>query len=72
MYLINRIVFYSLIIAVLALGPLVYSDLLQKSIKSNERAYISGNFDFHRARDPQDKNSEALYWFIQGIDHERN
>ena len=60
-----------LLTAVLSLIPLTAVDLLQDKIKRGERIYIRERFEFYKATDPQDKNSEALYWFIQGIKNDR-
>ena len=38
---------------------------LKAQIQSKEQTYAKGNFDHYRAKDPQDKSSEALYWYLK-------
>jgi hypothetical protein len=44
------------------------TDAIEAKIHRAEKAYAQGNFEHYKAKDPQDKSSEALYWYIQTLD----
>jgi len=67
----DRIVTILLIVGFLILGVDSYLKAtagIKAQIEFKEQAYAQGNFEYHRSKDPQDKDSNALYWYLQTLD----
>ena len=40
---------------------------IKTQIQQKEHVYAKGNFDYYKSKDSQDKNSKALYWYVQTL-----
>ena len=59
-----------LIIGVLILTTDSYlkaTDALNAKIAYSEQTYAKGQFEYYKQKDPQDKDSNALYWYLQTL-----
>jgi len=68
---INSIVMGLLIFGIGILGLDTYlkgMDIIKAKIARAEKSYAQGNFEHYKTKDPQDKNSKALYWYLQTLD----